>query len=111
MPAVTASQRADGAISPAALSTHMENSTSIATARRNLAQRIERFLAVKREIVLTAGEVANIAAALTCLESGRYGDGEDAMMLAEKDWPPRGEVGKAIPLEALAERLAELLRT
>jgi hypothetical protein len=30
----------------------MENSTSIATARRNLAQRIERFLAAKRESVL-----------------------------------------------------------
>ena len=31
------------------------------------------------------------------------------MMLAEKDWPPRGEVGTAVPVEVLAERLAELL--
>ena len=88
----------------------MENSTSITTARRNLAQRVERFLASKRECVLTAGEATNIAVALACLESGRYPDGEDAMMLAEKDWPPRGELGKAVPLEVLAERLAGLLR-
>ena len=101
-------ESADG---PDAVSTPMEPSTSIATARRNLAQRIERFLAAKRESVLTAGEATNITAALAFLESGRYADGEDAMMLAEKDWPPRGEVGKAIPLDALAERLAELLRT
>ena len=88
----------------------MENSTSIATARRNLAQRVERFLAAKRESVLTAGEATNIAAALACLESGRYPDGEDAMMLAEKDWPPRGEVGKATAIETLAARLVELSR-
>jgi hypothetical protein len=88
----------------------MENSTSIATARRNLAQRIERLLTTKRERFLTAGEATNIAAALACLESGRYADGEDAVMLAEKDWPPRGEVGKATTIEVLAERLAELLR-
>ena len=88
----------------------MENSTSTATARRNLAQRIERFLAARRESVLTAGEATNITSALAFLERGRYPDGEDAVMLAEKGWPPRGEVGKAIPVEALAERLAELLR-
>jgi hypothetical protein len=88
----------------------MENSTSIATARRNLAQRLERFLAAKLESVLTAGEATNVAAALTCLESARFPDGEDAMMLAEKDWPPRGEVGMAVPLDVLAERLAVLLR-
>jgi len=89
---------------------HMENSTSIATARRNLAQRVERFLVAKRESVLTAGEATNVAAALACLESGRYPDGEDAMMLAENDWPPRGELGKAVPVEILAERIAALLR-
>jgi hypothetical protein len=32
------------------------------------------------------------------------------MMLAEKDWPPRGELGKAVPLGVLAERIAGLLR-
>jgi len=95
---------------PHAVSTPMETPRSIATARRNLAQRVERFLAAKRESVLTAGEATNIAAALACLERGRYPDGEDAMMLAEKDWPPRGELGKAVPLEVLAERLAGLLR-
>lgn len=88
----------------------MESPTSIATARRNLVQRIGRFLAAKRDIVLTAGVATNIAAALACLESGRYADGEDSMMLAEKDWPPRSEVGKATALEVLADRLAELLR-
>jgi len=77
----------------------MAMDTAIATARRDLAQRLERFLAAKRESVLTAGEATNVAAALACLESGRYPDGEDAMMLAEKDWPPRGELGTAVPLE------------
>jgi hypothetical protein len=61
----------------------MESSTSIVAARRNLAQRIERFLAVKRETIMTAGEATNITAALACLESGRYADGEDAMMLGD----------------------------
>ena len=32
------------------------------------------------------------------------------MMLAEKDWPPRGDLGKAVPVEALAEWFADLLR-
>ena len=73
-------------------------------------RRIQRFLAAKRDGVLTAGKATNITAALTFLESGRYADGEDAMMLAEKDWPPRGEVGKAVPVEVLADRLAGLLR-
>ena len=80
-----------------------------ARARRLAEKALERFLAAKRESVLTAGEATNIAAALACLESGRYPDGEDAMMLAEKDWPPRGELGTAVPLEVLAGRLAELL--
>jgi hypothetical protein len=88
----------------------MDTSTSIASARRNLAQRIDRFLVTKQESVLTAGEATNITAALASLESGRYPDGEDAMMLAEKDWPPRGEVGKATTVEVLAGRLAELGR-
>jgi len=87
----------------------MENSRSIATAGRNLARGIERFLAARRESVLTTGEATNIAAALAFHESGRHPDGEGAMMLTEKDWPPRGEVGTATTIEALAERLAELL--
>jgi len=82
--------------------------TEIATARRNLVQRLERFLGAKRETILTASEATNVAAALTHLDHSRYPEGEDAMMLAEKDWPPRGEVGKAIAVEALATRLAEL---
>ena len=65
----------------------MAMDTAIATARRDLAPRLERFLAAKRESVLTAGEATNITAALACLKSGRYPDGEDAMMLAEKDLP------------------------
>lgn len=88
----------------------MESSTSIATGRRNLAQRIERFLAAKRDGVLTAGEATNITAALDCLESGRHPDGEGAAMHAEKGWPPRGEAGRAVPVEVLAARLAGLLR-
>ena len=63
---------------------------SIATARRNLAQRLERFLAAKRESVLTAGEATNITAALACLKSGRYPDGEDPVMLAEKELGRKG---------------------
>ncbi|WP_428661228.1 hypothetical protein [Reyranella sp.] len=50
-------------------------------------------------------------AAIAHLEHGRYPEGEDAMMLAEKDWPPRGDLGSEIPAQVVAERLAELART
>ena len=86
--------------------------TEIATSRRNLAQRIQRFIARRRAdgAPLTAEEATNITAALAGHESGRYPEGEDAMMLAEKGWAPRGELGVEIPAEVLADRLAELLR-
>lgn len=62
------------------------------------------------DAILTTGEATNTTAALDCLESGRYPEGEDAMMLAEKGWPPRGEAGRAVAVDALAGRLEELLR-
>jgi hypothetical protein len=88
------------------------SSGAIATSRRNLAQRIERFLVRRRAdgAPLVAEESANIAVALAHLESGRYPEGEDATMLAEKGWAPRGEPGAEIPAEVLAERLAQLGR-
>ena len=84
-PASRALPTAASADGPDTISTAMD--TAIATARRDLAPRLERFLAAKRESVLTAGEATDITAALACLKSGRYPDGEDAMMLAEKDLP------------------------
>jgi hypothetical protein len=86
--------------------------TEIATARRNLAQRIERFLAKRRAdgAPLTVEESTNLGAALDHLESGRSPAGEDAMMLAEKGWAARGEIAKATTTEALGERLTALVR-
>jgi hypothetical protein len=94
---------------PDAVSTAMDTEPPHAA---TLAQRVQRFL-VKRRVdgaPLTAEEDTNVAAALAGLESGRYPEGEDAMMLAEKGWQPRGEVGVEIPAEVLAQRLAELLQ-
>jgi hypothetical protein len=105
----TVSPCADGA-SSTRCGKHAHGKLDVATARRNLAQRIERFLAARRETILTAGEATNITAALAFLESGRYPKGEDAMMLAEKGWPSRGEFGTATALEVLAELLADLVR-
>src|SRR4051812_7467379 len=94
---------------PDTVSRPMENSmTSIAAARRNLAQSVERSSPRSGKASRPVGEATNIAAALACLESGRCPEGEDAMMLAEKDWPPRGELGTAVAVEVLAERFAEL---
>ena len=103
------SPRADGGAQRDAVSTAMD--AEIATSRRNLAQRIQRFLVRRRAdgAPLTAEEATNITAALSGLERGRYPEGEDAMMLAEKGWAPRGELGVEIPAEVLAERLEELL--
>lgn len=56
-------------------------------AQRNLAQRIERYF--KSATGLTGNQAANLAEAVRSLQSGQYPTGEDAMMLAEKDWPPR----------------------
>jgi hypothetical protein len=59
---------------------------AMATARRNLAQRIGRFLAqLDRESRMpTLGECWCVEDALLLLESMSYPAGEDAMMRAEK---------------------------
>jgi len=49
-----------------------------------------------RDTTLTAGNATSIAAALDCLKSGRYREGEDAV-LAEKDWRPRSESEERSP--------------
>jgi hypothetical protein len=62
----------DGGSQAAAVSTGMV--IEIATSRRNLAQRIQPFLARRRAdgAPLIAEEAMNLAAALAFLESGRY---------------------------------------
>lgn len=59
---------------------------AVATARRNLAQRIQRFLdALDREKRgLTAWEADQLATALRYLGSGAYREGEEAMLRTER---------------------------
>jgi hypothetical protein len=90
----------------------MERSpTEITTARRNLAQRIERFVgkvgATPDE--LTSDHLANLSIALTALEHGDYPAGEDAMMLAEYGLSPR-RTPTAADIRPLAEMVADFER-
>lgn len=80
------------------------------TDRRNLADRIERFLTGIR----TAGTepdvdaIANLTLALECLERADYPAGQDAMLLAEKGWAPR--LPPATEPRPLAELVAQFER-
>ncbi len=65
--------------------------TAVRTARRNLVQRIDRF--VRR--IQTEGfqpgpdAIANFEVALECLERADYAGGEDAMIWGEYGFAPR----------------------
>ena len=61
----------------------------MATARRNLVHRIDRFFKPENDSQPSADALDNLAIALACLEREDHPGGEDAMMLAEKGWPPR----------------------
>ena len=82
------------------------------TARRNLALRIERFLALLekdgRQPVDAEGRAA--LQAIDNLAAGRFPEGEDAMMFAEKNWDSARitVVGVRPTLNELRERLAKV---
>jgi hypothetical protein len=65
--------------------------TALRTARRNLVQRIERFVGrIEREGVPPSPDtIANFEVALECLERSDYAGGEDAMIWGEYGFAPR----------------------
>jgi hypothetical protein len=65
--------------------------TAVRTARRNLVQRIDRFLRRIQTKGLQPGldAIANFEVALECLERADYPGGEDAMIWGEYDFAPR----------------------
>jgi hypothetical protein len=82
---------------------------AVATARRNLAQRIERCVGqISGDLQADDNVIANLREALNCLEQGMYPAGEDAMMNAEKGYPPR--VPPTGPQKPIAELLAHFER-
>ncbi|MDI1264575.1 MAG: hypothetical protein PS018_15080 [bacterium] len=88
---------------------------SIATARRNLVQRIERYLAEleKRDAAISQREGDHLVRALGHLEGGTFADGERDMMWAEwasrqpGDAEPHPTATRAALLKQLAAALAE----
>jgi hypothetical protein len=85
--------------------------TAHRTARHNLVQRIERFLAtIKDGRQPDVDAMANLAIALDCLERDDPPAGEDAMMLAEHGWAPRvAPAGEPRPLAELVARFGRLV--
>jgi hypothetical protein len=65
--------------------------TAIRTARRNLVQRIERFVRRIQAEGFQPGPdaLANFEVALECLERADYPDGEDTMNCGEYGFAPR----------------------
>jgi hypothetical protein len=85
--------------------------TAVRTARRNLVQRMERF--VKR--IQTEGfqpgpdAIANFEVALEYLEQANYPDGEDAMIWGEYGFAPRfPRPAEPPPIGKLIERFERL---
>lgn len=87
-----------------------------ATAKRNLAQRIERFLetAEQEKIPLGPWETDMLCKALVCLEKGSYRIGEEAMLHIERgDVYRKPEAVAALadaPTLTIAEQRANLMR-
>jgi hypothetical protein len=83
----------------------------VRTARRNLVQRIDRF--VKR--IQTDGfqpgpdAIANFEMALECLERGDYPAGEDAMICGEYGFEPRFERLRASSVDGNLSTVATAL--
>jgi hypothetical protein len=65
--------------------------TAVRTARRNLVQRIHRFVRRIRTEGFQPGPdaIANFEVALECLERADYAGGEDAMIWGEYGFAPR----------------------
>jgi len=83
----------------------------IATARRNLAQRIERFVAALEQAGRdpTRLEANHVAAAIGCLRQDLWPDGETMMLYAEKGWRPElvNPAGEPLDTRRLREALTE----
>ena len=90
--------------------------TAIATARRNLAQRMERFLgSVESEArPLTQWETDLLCQALAHLENSYFRVGEDVMLYVERAdlyWSPKARADVAAgPTPTVAEVLANLAK-
>jgi len=90
----------------------MERSpTEITTARRNLAQRIERFIdsIEKGDREPTRLEASHLAAAIGCLRQDLCPDGETWVLYAEKGWRPElvNPAGETLGVRRLRETLVE----
>ena len=88
------------------------SSAAVATARRNVAQRIERFLngLERARRPPNRRELHHLREAFQKLEAGQYPEGEDAMLNAERIAPiPEGAVPESAPV-SVQELRAELRR-
>jgi hypothetical protein len=83
-------------------------STPIVTARRNLVQRISKFLLERDGISLTGWQLRRVQGAIEQLEEERFVDGERTMSEAERAelYEPGGYVAKE-PIER--QRLVDQL--
>lgn len=87
----------------------MTNPSGHTTARRNLAQRIERFL---RAHALTDWQADQLLVAIECLEAGEFASGERIMMYVDKAriFEPIGYVPEAArDARQLLNRLQQVL--
>src|SRR5436190_20938500 len=89
---------------------------AVATARRNVAQRIERFLngLERADRPPNRRELYHLWEALQKLEAGQYPEGEDAMLKAERIAPIPEAGSPAVPESdpvSIQELRAELRRT
>jgi hypothetical protein len=85
--------------------------TAVRTARRNLVQRIDRFLRRIQTEGLQPGPdaIANFEVALECLERADYPGGEDAMIWGEHGFAPRfARPTELTPIGKLIERFERL---
>jgi hypothetical protein len=85
--------------------------TAVRTARRNLVQRIERFVRRIQTEGLQPGPdaIANFEVALECLERADYAGGEDAMIWGEYGFAPRFlRPAEPPPIGKLIERFERL---
>jgi len=73
-------------------------STLIVTARRNLAQRINKLLVEGGEISLTPWQLCHVQGAVEQLEEERFAEGERTMSEAERPdlYEPGGYVAKEL---------------
>ena len=95
----------------------LDISPATATARRNLLQRIDRFVAALEQTqrLPASDEAQGVLAALAWLELELYPLGEDAMMRAERGWRPAGREGvtaaaepEILSAQALRDALARM---